>query len=59
LAAAALLGVGEGLDHLEDGALVGGGEVFDLLEPLEQAGPPGRALLGDRFQTEQLVALTP
>jgi RHS repeat-associated protein len=33
------LGVGEGLDHLEDGALVGGGEVFDLLEALEQAGP--------------------
>jgi YD repeat-containing protein len=31
--------VGESLDHLEDGALVGGGELFDLLESLEQAGP--------------------
>ncbi len=55
-AAAALLGVGQGLDHLEDSALVGRGEVFDLLETLEQAGALGRALLGDRLQPEQLVS---
>ena len=27
----------EGIDHFEDGALLGGGELFDLLEALHEA----------------------
>lgn len=27
----------EGIDHLEDGARLGGGELFDLLEALQEA----------------------
>lgn len=34
----------EGIEELENGALIGGGEIGDLLEALEEAGR-----LGERF----------
>lgn len=35
----------EGIEELEHGALIGGGEVFDLAEPLEKARRPGLGLV--------------
>jgi len=43
----------ESVEELEDGALIGGGEVGDLLEALEEAGALGGALLGARLEAEQ------
>lgn len=49
-------GCDQGVEHLEDGALVGGRECFHLLEPLaEPGGLPGE-LLGERLEAEQLVS---
>ena len=44
------------VEQLEDGALIGGGEVGDLLESLEEAGWPGGLLLDHRFEAEQFGA---
>lgn len=52
----ALEGGMEGIDQLENGALIGWGEVVDLPKPLEEAGRPGGLLLDDRLEAEQFVA---
>lgn len=51
-----LAGAGEGVDEGEDGALVGGGEVLDLLEPAEEAGGPGRRGVARRREAEEFVS---
>jgi hypothetical protein len=44
------VGVEHGLDELEDGALIGRGELFDALEPLEQpGGARGEAAFGRKL----------
>lgn len=41
--------------HREDGALLGGGKLFDLLQPLHEARRAGPHGLGDRGEAEELV----
>ena len=45
----------EGINHLDDGALLDGGELFDLLEPLQEARGAGPHGLGDGRETEELI----
>ena len=42
----------EGIDHLEDSALLGGGEFFNLLEALHEARGARADGLGDRREAE-------
>jgi hypothetical protein len=49
----------EGVDELEDGALVGRGQGLDLLRPLAEPGEPGRGLVGAGLEAEELVAGDP
>jgi hypothetical protein len=51
----AAAGVDEGVDELEDGALIGGGELFDLLQTFEEAGGLGGARRLDGGEAEQLI----
>lgn len=53
---AAAAGIEHGVDELEDGALIGGGELFDALEPLEQPGGEGG---GGSRHAEELVCRAP
>ena len=52
----ALAGSVERIEELEDGALIGNGEVGDLLEALEETGGPRGLFLDARFEAEQFVA---
>ncbi len=46
----------EGIEQLEDRALIRGRELGDLLRPLEEAARLGGGLLGHGFEAEQLVS---
>jgi len=50
-----LPGLEEGVDDLEDGALVGVGERFDLLQPLAEPSRAGTVGLGEGLHAEELV----
>lgn len=45
----------EGIDHLEHRALLGGGELLDLLEALHEARRAGSHGLRERREPEQLI----
>jgi len=53
--AAGLGGEDEGIEELQDGPLVGCGEVGDLRQALEEAGRFRRLLLLDRLEPGELV----
>lgn len=46
------------LDHLKDGALIGGWELVDLLKPLEQSGSLGAGAVLDRYHPKSSSAET-
>lgn len=45
----------EGVDHFEDGALLGGGELLNLLEALQEARGAGPEGLRDRREAQELI----
>jgi hypothetical protein len=48
----------ERVDQLEDGALIGGRQLLDVAEPLEQPRGPGAGRLGHGLGPEKLSTLT-
>lgn len=52
---AALVAVEESAEELHDGALVGGGQLFDALESSQEAGVTGAVLGAGGLEAEELV----